>query len=579
MSRATSRSAAGRRRRCRPSRTCCSSSTRRGSSSSRSSASRACWTASRPRSRRARCRCSSGCRRSPASTASARPIPASVTSTPLRAAAEGSGLGPIRSSLVGLDGSGVLVALLDTGVDFDSPYLHGHVLTGLDMAGGTVDARPRQGPGGVARAARDGDGRHRRRGRDGPGISGVAPGATVLPIRVGGWQQDASGRYALFARTDQILAGLDRAVDPDGNGDAHDAARIALVPLAEPFGSFADGPLARAAAGASALGHARRDAGRERRPGGSGVREPLRPRRRAGGVDGRGRRSPPADARRPGRRPGRPPRAAESRRSGAGRGRAAPLDVAERRRRPAPVQPRGHEQGRGQRRVARGRRRSEPRRDGRGRRRRVGRASRRHGTPGGRSRPRVGARHPRARRPRGRCSNARSRALSSCSRSARLTRCGGGGRPRIAGFSSWGLGFGGNPKPEVAGPGVGVVTVDPGVAPDHSSHFVVVDGGSAAAAAAAGEAAVVAQATAEPDGRRAQERAHGHGRPPRGRTGRGAGERPARHRCRRRRRGRHRAVDDRVRPCERSRVDGDADGRTPQRVDPLASRLRRHCSA
>ena len=85
------------------------------------------------------------------------------------------------------------------------------------------------------------------------GISGVAPGATVLPIRVGGWQQDASGRFALFARTDQILAGLDRAVDPDGNGDAHDAARIALVPLAEPFGAFEDGPLARAAAGAAAL--------------------------------------------------------------------------------------------------------------------------------------------------------------------------------------------------------------------------------------------------------------------------------------------------------------------------------------
>src|SRR5204862_1148577 len=85
------------------------------------------------------------------------------------------------------------------------------------------------------------------------GLSGVAPGATVLPIRVGGWQRDDAGRFAIFARTDQILAGLERAVDPDGNGDAHDAARIALIPLVEPFGGFEDGPLARAAAGATEL--------------------------------------------------------------------------------------------------------------------------------------------------------------------------------------------------------------------------------------------------------------------------------------------------------------------------------------
>src|SRR4029079_12795066 len=49
-----------------------------------------------------------------------------------------------------------------------------------------------------------------------------------------------------YARTDQLIAGLDRAVDPDGDGDAHDAARIALVGLAEPFASFAESPESRA---------------------------------------------------------------------------------------------------------------------------------------------------------------------------------------------------------------------------------------------------------------------------------------------------------------------------------------------
>ena len=50
-----------------------------------------------------------------------------------------------------------------------------------------------------------------------------------------------------------MLAGLEAAVDPNHDGDAHDAARIALVGLVEPFVSFADAPLARAAAGALSL--------------------------------------------------------------------------------------------------------------------------------------------------------------------------------------------------------------------------------------------------------------------------------------------------------------------------------------
>src|SRR6185437_15444523 len=80
-----------------------------------------------------------------------------------------------------------------------------------------------------------------------------ATGASVLPIRVAGWQADARGKWSLYARSDQLIAGLDRAVDPNGDGDAHDAARVALVALSEPFAAFADGPEARAAAGALAL--------------------------------------------------------------------------------------------------------------------------------------------------------------------------------------------------------------------------------------------------------------------------------------------------------------------------------------
>src|SRR5206468_5336957 len=75
-------------------------------------------------------------------------------------------------------------------------------------------------------------------------------GASVLPIRVAGWQQIVGGGWAVYSRTDQLIAGLERAVDPNEDGDAHDAARIALVALVAPYAAFADAPDARAVEGA-----------------------------------------------------------------------------------------------------------------------------------------------------------------------------------------------------------------------------------------------------------------------------------------------------------------------------------------
>jgi subtilisin family serine protease len=153
------------------------------------------------------------------------------------------------------DGRGVSIALLDTGVDRAHPFLRGRVTTGIDVVGGEPDASAAPQPDAPAELEAHGtELAGLLVGSGGPGaLAGVAPGATLLPIRVAGWQRDASARWAVYARTDQVLAGLERAVDPNGDGDAHDAARIALVGVAEPFAGFADGPLARAAAGAMRL--------------------------------------------------------------------------------------------------------------------------------------------------------------------------------------------------------------------------------------------------------------------------------------------------------------------------------------
>src|SRR4051794_14679759 len=153
------------------------------------------------------------------------------------------------------DGRGVTIALLDTGVDRAQPFLRGRVASGVDIIGGEAGALAASRPDEPAQLERHGtEMAGLLVGSGGPGaLAGVAPGATVLPIRVAGWQRDASAGWAVYGRTDQVLAGLERAVDPNGDGDAHDAARVALVGVAEPFAGFADGPIARAAEGATRL--------------------------------------------------------------------------------------------------------------------------------------------------------------------------------------------------------------------------------------------------------------------------------------------------------------------------------------
>jgi len=177
--------------------------------------------------------------------------PASVSGSKLSELAAGGGLA--RVSLPGLTGRGVTIALLDTGVDRVQPVLAGRVRQGYDFVDGDALALAETRPGDPFDVERHGTELAGIVAGKGDGVAGVAPGATILPLRVAGWQRDATGDWAVYGRTDQLIAGLERAVDPNGDGDAHDAARIALAGSVEPFAAFADGPASEAVTGASEL--------------------------------------------------------------------------------------------------------------------------------------------------------------------------------------------------------------------------------------------------------------------------------------------------------------------------------------
>jgi subtilisin family serine protease len=414
----------------------------------------------------------------------------------------------------GVDGRGVTIALLDTGVDGAVPYLRGRIQHGIDIVGGDTGALAAAKPDDRTQIERHGTQMAGLLvGSGGPyGLAGVAAGATVLPIRVAGWQPDALGHWSIYARSDQLIAGLDRAVDPNDDGDAHDAARLALAPLAEPFAGFADGPEARACAGALALdtlvvapagndGAAAAGYGDIAGPGGAPSALTV------GAVDTRGktdtahvvvraglttllnRMVPVAGAVRPTRLDLRlavprntlhsvrrtAPRLTDffslgGRSRVAGRAALVPMGAS-----PAPAAARAATAGAAAV-LLYGRRTALP----------AGALGLDESVPV----PVVGLPTHVARLALRRIDEGQPVTVT-LGHSTEVTNA---GRDKVASFSSSGLAFDGTVKPDLVAPGVALATVDPGSNSDGSPRFATVNGSSAAAAVVAGAAALLAQA-------------------------------------------------------------------------------------
>jgi subtilisin family serine protease len=436
--------------------------------------------------------------------------PASLSAEALASPAFGPGRGHRPDvSLSGIDGRGVTIALLDTGVDRATPYLRARVLDeAVDIVGGDEAALAARKPDDPSQVERHGtEMAGLLVGGGGPaGLAGVAPGATLLPIRVAGWQRDATGHWALYGRSDQVIAGLERAVDPNDDGDAHDAARIALIALAEPYAAFTDGPEARAVAGALALdtvvvaasgndGLAGAGFGSIAGPGGAPGAVTV------GALDTRTRLDEARVVVRTGLRvlldrvepiagvvaPSHPldlriatprGRGAQPRvldffdRNGASRvaGRAALVAAGAS---PAPVAEHATSAGAAAVLVA-------------GNRLPPGSL----GLDEAVSVPVVSLPGPVARALRARLA-AGGTATVSIDRARSLPNP---GLDRVAAFSSSGLAFDGTVKPDLVAPGVALATADPGTDPEGAPRFATVNGSSAAAAVVAGAAALLAQA-------------------------------------------------------------------------------------
>lgn len=124
-------------------------------------------------------------------------------------------------------GEGVLIAVIDTGVDLEHPDLKDQLVPGISVVG---EGRPDDGHGhgtliaGIAAAAADNN----------EGVAGVAPGAKILPVRV----FDSAGS----ATSSRVARAIRFAVDTASRRRAKLVLNLSFVGPSQPQAGSADRP-------------------------------------------------------------------------------------------------------------------------------------------------------------------------------------------------------------------------------------------------------------------------------------------------------------------------------------------------
>ena len=149
------------------------------------------------------------------------------------------------------------IALIDAGVDPSHPWLGGGIgptfpiIGGADLVDGDDDPRPSE-----ADPALEAHGTQMASlVLRSPALQGLAPADVprLLAYRVVA-PEPVGGRLRPLARTDRVLAALERAVDPNGDGDPDDGAEVILLGLADGFAGGGADPVSDALASADRVG-------------------------------------------------------------------------------------------------------------------------------------------------------------------------------------------------------------------------------------------------------------------------------------------------------------------------------------
>ena len=149
------------------------------------------------------------------------------------------------------------IALIDAGVDVSHPWLGGGigptfpVIGGADLIDGDGDPSPDPAdPAGEAHGTQMASIVLRS-----AALQGLAPADVprLLAYRVVA-KEPVGGRLRPLARTDRVLAALERAVDPNQDGDTADAAEVILLGLSAGFEGAGADPVADALAAADRVG-------------------------------------------------------------------------------------------------------------------------------------------------------------------------------------------------------------------------------------------------------------------------------------------------------------------------------------